>query len=284
MNPNNVIEPGQSPEITPSTPNVPDPLAPQPPVAVPRPNITPLVQPAPQVMSPQNLQQTSVVPSAVGNMDSPQRQPKKSKAKIYIIIGIALGVLLLAVGAVLLLRPKGSKPQTGGSASIKKTVDQKTDVVPAVATDTRPCKEFVASDYDVIINGAPEKTDGMFATYKGSSNKWTLLYKYLFVKDSLAYDSPDIASKSILSAVRFGERFKDNAWQFSLRGSIAVDTAEAKQIATKRAQKVQKDLTDAGIPADRIIIKDPRMDKVAAQNYINIDDRYVQVVISANCK
>jgi hypothetical protein len=208
--------------------------------------------------------------------------PQTSKPKVIIIAAVVGGLIMIGGIGLLVMRLGSSTEKSTSQPKQQSTVTKKQET-PAATAGTRTCKAFKASEFDPIINGAPEKTDGMFATFKNSSGKWTLLFKYLFSPSTLAYDSPDIVIKSIKSVSRFNDQFSQFEWQLSLRGSIASDTPEAKKIANERSQKVKQELIDAGIPADRLIIKDPRMDTVPAQNYINIDDRYVQAVISANC-
>lgn len=208
--------------------------------------------------------------------------PQSTNRKVFIIAAVFTGLIMVSGIGFLLMRSNAASEKTTPQPKQQSTDTNKQET-PAATASTRSCKAFKASEFDPIINGAPEKTDGMFATFKNSSGKWTLLFKYLFSPNTLAYDSPDIVTKSVKSVSRFNDQFSQYEWQLSLRGSIASDTPEAIKIANERSQKVKQELIDAGIPADRLIIKDPRMDTVPAQNYINIDDRYVQAVISANC-
>lgn len=284
------IVPNQPPQ-TPAEPPVIPPVQPQPsvtgttpvfgsqqPVASPPPTT---VDPTPvnPVMTPQNPVQAmpfgSVNPPA-GPLSS---TPQKSKKLLFVVLAVVL-VSFMIGGVVLALTSKPTK-KTDTNTTQKKQTDSKDDKTNQ--QDGLVCKEFVPDEFEVIVNCALDKTDGFFVTYKTKSGKYNIFFKYLFAKNGKNYDSPATVERSIQSVVRFNEQNKERKWSLSLSGSFAEDTEANRKLANERTEKVKTDLIKAGIPESRFVIKDAAKATSSGLNYINIDDRYVQAIIGANC-
>lgn len=112
----------------------------------------------------------------------------------------------------------------------------------------------------------------------------TDIYRYFysdnifFTADSASYESASASQNKVNLFADFYKNNSHKAFSYHIKGSVneGAQTAEGKALADKRADVIKTSLVAAGVPADRIVVDEPRS---VANQYITEASRNVEVSV-----
>lgn len=204
-------------------------------------------------------------------MSSPQpAQPnagmqERSRSKNPLVIALLLAVLLvimsLAGALAYILLTKDSKPDTS------------TNVAESNVEEAATSRCLIASDFDNLYRTVTSAERPSTIDWSNPITKYTANVHFQPGTTTFADNSVDAGAFTPVAT--FYKENSSKSFVIYLRGSVASNDPSFKTLAKQRAQKMKGLLTAEGVPASRVIVKEPRQLSSSGGDINNDIDRSI---------